>query len=181
VIGSRGGGFCGLTERCVAKPLIAALNGHALAGGCEIALACDLIVAAETAQLGLPEVRRGLVAAAGGVIRLPRRIPYHAAMEIVLTGQPITARRAHELGLVARVVPRERVLDEARALAAVLLANGPFALRTSKALVRDAMDLTEEQAFERQRSHILEVFTSEDALEGARAFAEKRPPVWKGK
>ncbi len=171
-------GFAGLTERPPRKPLIAAVEGYAMAGGLELALACDLVVAARGARLGLPEVKRGLVAAAGGLIHLPRRIPYHVAMELALTGDPVTAERAYELGLVNRLCAPGEALGVARELAAGIARNGPLAVETSKRLVRDA---DEAEAWRRQHELAAPVFASEDAREGAAAFTERRAPVWRGR
>jgi enoyl-CoA hydratase len=179
-IATKRGGFGGITTRAYSKPLIAAVNGPALAGGFEIVLACDLVVAADDARFGLPEVKRGLFAAAGGPYRLVRRIPLATATEIVLTGDPIDARRAHDLGLVNRLVPKDKVMDEALALAATIAANGPVAVRKSLRLLHETGDLTEEQARQLSNEVALEVFGSQDAIEGATAFAEKRPPKWTG-
>jgi enoyl-CoA hydratase len=176
-----GKGFAGLCQSPPRKPLIAAVEGWALAGGCEVALACDLIVAAETAKFGIPEVKRGLVAGAGGLVRLPRRIPPAVAMELALTGDPISASDAHRLGLVNRLTPEGGALDGARRLAATIAANGPLAVAVSKQIVGRALDWTMEQAWQEQEALLQPVFTSQDAREGALAFAEKRPPVWKGR
>jgi enoyl-CoA hydratase len=179
-IATKRGGFGGITTRDFPKPLIAAVNGPALAGGFEIVLACDLVVAADDARFGLPEVKRGLYAAAGGPFRLVRRIPLATATEIVLTGDPIDAGRAHALGLVNRLVARDRVMDEALALAATISANGPVAVRNSLRMLRAAGDLKEEEARQLSNELALEVFGTNDAIEGATAFAEKRPPQWTG-
>ncbi|MFS8198376.1 crotonase/enoyl-CoA hydratase family protein [Streptomyces sp. CWNU-52B] len=173
------GGF-GIVERPPATPLIAAVEGSALGGGFEIALACDLIVAAEDARFGLPEVTRGLVAAAGGVLRLPRRLPRNVAMEMVLLGAPVPAARLAAFGLVNRVVPPGQALDEALRLARAVAANAPLAVRTSKFLVDRAVDWPSDEAFAHQEPHTAVVRTSADSREGARAFVEKRPPVWTG-
>jgi enoyl-CoA hydratase/carnithine racemase len=175
-----GGGFAGLTTRAFPKPLIAAVNGAALAGGCELVLSCDLVVAAEHAVFGIPEVKRGLVAAAGGLIRLGKLIPRNIALELALTGDPITAERAAQLGLVNKVVPAESLLDEALALAERICENAPLAVRVSKEIMRRASDLPEADAWTMNDSLIGPVFTSADALEGAVAFAEKRSPRWTG-
>jgi enoyl-CoA hydratase len=172
-----GRGFAGIVQGPPRKPLIAAVEGWALAGGFEVALACDLIVAARDARFGIPEVKRGLVAAGGALIRLPRRIPYHVAMELALTGDPISAERAADLGLVSRLVEPGGALAEARALAATIAANGPLAVdATKRILVAD-----ETAAWERQAEIAGPVFASDDAREGSVAFAEKRPPVWRGR
>jgi enoyl-CoA hydratase len=173
-------GFAGLTRIPPAKPLIAAVEGHALAGGFEIVLACDLIVAASDATFALTEVRRGLVAQAGGLLRLPARIPYHVAMELALTGERLSAPRAAELGLVNRVVEPGSALVEARALAAEILSNAPLAVAGSKQIIVESDDWTRLQAFERQRAIAAPIFSSDDATEGASAFIEKRSPVWRG-
>ena len=174
-------GFAGITQRAARKPLIAAVEGYALAGGFEIALACDLIVAARYARFGIPEVKRGLVAAAGGLFRLPQRIPYHLAMELALTGEPIDALRAAEIGIVNRVVDPGGALEAARELAGQIVGNAPLALSASKEVVQRAREWTEAEAWERQGQIAGDVFGSEDAQEGARAFAEKRAPDWKGR
>ena len=174
------GGFGGITQRSFPKPLIAAVNGPALAGGFEIVLACDLVVAAEDAAFGLPEVKRGLFASAGGLLRLPKRVPLALATEVAITGDTIDAQRALALGLVNRVVAREQVVDEALALAARVAENAPVAVRNSLRMVREAVDLTEEQAWPRNNELAIEVFSTRDSIEGARAFAEKRPPRWTG-
>jgi enoyl-CoA hydratase len=176
-----GRGFAGIVERPPRKPLIAAVEGYAVAGGFEIALACDLIVAARDARLGIPEVKRSLVAAGGALIRLPRRIPYHLAMELALTGDPIGAERAHAIGIVNRVAEPGGAVAAARELAAAIARNGPLAVDASKRLLVAAQDWTEEEAWERQAEIAGPVFASEDAREGATAFAEKRDPVWRGR
>jgi enoyl-CoA hydratase len=172
------GGFAGLVERELTKPIVAAVNGAALAGGFEIALACDLVVAADTAIFGLPEVQRGLLAAAGGPIRLAQRVPLAVALELTVLGEPVTAARAHELGLVNRVVPTERVLDEALTVADRIIANSPAAVRGARALVRGAADADWAGGWALSRRIMREVGASPDGIEGARAFVEKRPPVW---
>ena len=172
------GGEYGVIRRDRAKPLIAAVEGPALGGGFEIVLACDLVVAADTARFGIPEVQRGLMAAAGALIRLPKRVPLAIALELTMTGDPFSAQRALELGLVNRVVPADDVLDTAVALAERIGENSPVAVRVSRKLVRETLDLTEAQAWERNYELSLEVFSAGDAIEGATAFAEKRPPVW---
>jgi len=172
-----GRGFAGIVQGPPRKPLIAAVEGWAVAGGFEIALACDVIVAARDARFGIPEVKRGLVAAAGALIRLPRRIPHHLAMELALTGDPISAERAFALGLVSRLAEPGEALAAARQLAATIAANGPLAIDATKRI----LTADEGGAWERQAEIADPVIVSEDAREGARAFAEKRPPVWRGR
>ena len=174
------GNFAGLVRRNFPKPIIAAVNGPAFAGGFEIVLACDLVVAAEEAQFGIPEVKRGLFAAAGALIRLPKRVPLALATELAITGDPIDAQRALQLGLVTRVVPLAELVDAALELAARIAANGPLAVRKTLQMVREAGDLTEEEAWPRNFELAMEVFASKDSIEGATAFAEKRPPRWTG-
>ena len=171
-------GAFGIAKRQTLKPLIAAVEGKALGGGFEIALSCDLVVAAEDAWFGLPEVRRGLVAAAGGVLRLPRRVPRNVAMEMVLTGEPISAARAQELGLVSRVVPTGSAVTEAVVMARTIAANAPMAVRAAKVLVSSSAQWADDEMFDLQSAHTDPVRSSADAAEGARAFVEKRPPVW---
>jgi enoyl-CoA hydratase len=174
-------GFAGIVQRPARKPLIAAVEGFALAGGFEVALACDLIVAAADARFGIPEVKRGLFAAGGGLIRLPNRMPYHLAMELALTGEPVGAERAHEMGIVNRVTEPGAALDGALELASTIARNGPLALHASKRMVHGAVDWSEEEAWEHQNELAGKVFGSEDAREGATAFSEKREPVWRGR
>jgi len=174
-------GFAGITQRAAEKPLIAAVEGYALAGGFEIALACDLIVAGRDARFGIPEVKRGLVAAAGGLFRLPQRIPYHLAMELALTGDPIGAERAADVGIVNRIVEPGEALAGARELAAQIVRNAPLALAASKTVVQRAREWTEAEAWDEQGRIAGGVFGSEDAQEGAKAFAEKREPRWQGR
>jgi enoyl-CoA hydratase len=169
-----------LTGRPYAKPLIAAVNGAAVAGGFELVLACDLVVAADHATFGLPEVKRGLVAAGGGVLRLPRRVPLAVALEMGLTGDAVDARRAYELGLVNQVVPGSDLLIAALALAERVAGNAPLALRVTKEIMREVADGDDAAARRRLTDRSLAVFTSDDAREGALAFAEKRPPRWTG-
>jgi enoyl-CoA hydratase len=178
-VGDRG--FAGIVQRGPGKPLIAAIEGFAVAGGLEVALACDLIVAARGAQLGIPEVKRSLVAAGGALLRLPRRIPYHVAMELALTGDSITAERAAELGLVNRLAEPGQAVDAALELAGALTANGPLALRATKAILQKSSDWDEQEFWTKQGEIAGPVMTSEDAREGSIAFAEKRAPVWKGR
>jgi enoyl-CoA hydratase len=174
-------GFAGIVRRPPVKPLIAAIEGFAVAGGLEIALACDLIVAARGAKLGIPEVKRSLVAAGGALLRLPRRIPYHAAMELALTGDPIPAERAAELGLINRLAEPGGAVDAALQLAKEIAVNAPLALIASKRILQEQYDWPATEMWDRQSSISDSVFGSEDAREGATAFAEKRAPVWRGK
>lgn len=176
-----GHGLAGISHRASEKPLIAAIEGSALAGGLEIAIACDLLVVSEEATLGIPEVRRGLAALAGGLIHLPRRVPYHLAMELALTGEPITAQRAYELGLVNRVVPAGSALEEAVALARVIARNAPIGVQVSAEVIRGTRNRTVDESWEHQNERAASVLLSEDLREGARAFAERREPVWKGR
>jgi enoyl-CoA hydratase len=175
-----GRGFGGLSQWTPKKPVIAAVDGYALAGGMELALSCDLIVASAASKFGIPEAKRGLAAAAGGLIKLPRQIPPRIAMELALTGDFITAARAYELGFVNQVVEGPS-LAAAKALAARVAENGPLALIASKAIIRDSHEWTEADMWDKQASYIAPVFTSSDAREGAAAFAEKRKPNWQGK
>ncbi|MEV7320786.1 crotonase/enoyl-CoA hydratase family protein [Streptomyces sp. NPDC093970] len=176
-----GRGFGGVTEVDRQKPLIAAVEGWAVGGGFELALACDLIVASQDAHFGLPEVTRGLIAAGGGVIRLPRRIPYHLAMGVLLTGEPMTGRRAGELGLVNQVVPAGQAVAEALLLAERLAANAPLALAAVKEVVRAADGAPESEAFAAQRTVMKKLMATADVREGMTAFAERRAPQWTGK
>lgn len=174
------GGFGGICTWTPGKPIIAAVDGPALAGGFELALACDLIVANKNARFGIPEVKRGLVAAGGGLVQLPRLLPRALAMELALTGDPINADRALELGLINRITDGPAI-DAARELAQRIAANGPLAVAASKGITRDSWLWPIDQINEYQNAHVAYVFTSEDAREGALAFAEKRTPVWKGR
>ncbi|MGW5480855.1 crotonase/enoyl-CoA hydratase family protein [Streptomyces sp. NPDC004008] len=176
-----GRGFGGVTEAERTKPLIAAVEGWAMGGGFELALACDLIVAAEDAHFGLPEVKRGLIAAGGGVIRLPRRIPYHLAMEFLLTGEPVSGRRAGELGLANRVVSAGDAVNESLLLAEQLAANAPLALAAVKTVVRAADGAPEADAFAAQRAVMGQLMASTDVREGMTAFTERRTPQWTGR
>lgn len=178
-VGDRG--FAGITQRSADKPLIAAVEGFALAGGLEVALACDLIVASRTARLGVPEVKRSLVAAAGALLRLPRVLPRNLAMELVLTGEPIDAERGYELGLVNRLADPGEAVSVALSLAETIAANGPLALAASKRVLTESLDWPDSEFFTRQAEIIEPVMRSEDAREGATAFAEKRAPVWRGR
>jgi enoyl-CoA hydratase len=175
-----GRGFAGIVERPPAKPIIAAIEGFAVAGGFEVALACDLIVAARGARLGIPEVKRSLVAAGGALLHLPRRMPYHVAMELALTGDPVEAERGYELGIVNRLAEPGGAVAAARELAAAIAANGPLAIDATKRIMRAQQDWPQDEAWARQREISEPVFGSEDAREGATAFAERRDPVWKG-
>lgn len=177
VIGTKG--FAGFVSQPPEKPLIAAVDGYALAGGMEIALACDLIVANENASFGIPEVKRGLVAGAGGLMRLPRQLPYRIAMEIALTGEFLSARRASELGLVTRVVSGPAI-DAARELARQIGSNGPLATRVTKRVLSESRMWDDESMWDKQDELVSGVFGSDDAREGALAFSEKRAPKWTG-
>jgi enoyl-CoA hydratase len=173
-------GFGGIVQKPPVKPVIAAVEGYALAGGFELVLSCDLVVASDEAKFGLPEVRRSLVAGAGGLLRLPRRIPYHLAMEIALTGEHYPAERLHAAGLVNRLVPAGQALSAARELAGRVALGGPLALIATKRVIVESADWSTDEQFQRQGEIITPVFTSADAREGAMAFAEKRTPVWRG-
>lgn len=176
-----GRGFGGLTESPPRKPLIAAVEGFALAGGFELALACDMIVAGRDACFGLPEVCRGLVAGSGGIIRLSRRIPPAIALEYALTGARMSAEEAHRVGLVNRLVDSGDALDGALALAAEIGSNAPLSVQMTKRIMHDSAAWPEEDIWDRQRPLVDAVLATADAMEGARAFAEKRVPVWQGK
>jgi enoyl-CoA hydratase len=167
-------------RRGASKPLIAAVEGFALAGGLELALACDLIVAAGNARFGIPEVGVGLFAAGGGVLKLPARVGFGKAMEMAITGDPITAEEAVRFGLVARLADPGGAVDAALRLAERIAKNAPLAVAASKELVKASQGRTEDELWELQQRHAAAVFTSADAQEGARAFAEKRPPHWSG-
>lgn len=176
-----GRGLAGISEAPPRKPLIAAVEGYALAGGCEIVLACDLVVASETASFGIPEVTRGLVAGAGGLIRLPRKIPPQIALEYALTGAHFSSIDAHRWGLINRLTPEGGALDGALELAAAIIKNGPLAVQATKRIVMESASWTEAEAWDRQRSIVDAVLATDDAREGALAFAEKRPAVWSGR
>ncbi|MFC4001218.1 crotonase/enoyl-CoA hydratase family protein [Prauserella oleivorans] len=175
-----GRGLAGMTEKPPAKPMIAAVEGYALAGGCELMLACDLVVAAADATFGIPEVKRGLVAGAGGLIRLPRRIPQQLAMELALTGDFCSAGDAHRYGLVNHLTKPGEALDGALRLAERITANAPLAVQATKQIIVSSADWSADEAFAEQAKIMGPVFESADAREGARAFAEKREPVWRG-
>ena len=174
-------GFAGITQRASRKPLIAAIEGFAVAGGLEIALACDLIVAAAGAKMGIPEVKRSLVAAGGALLRMPRRMPYHVVMELALTGDVLPAERFHELGIVNRLVAPGEAVEAALELAGKLAGNAPLALVATKRILQEQFDWTSAEMWERQGAISGPVFASEDAREGSAAFKEKREPVWKGR
>ena len=174
-------GFAGIAQRSARKPLIAAIEGFALAGGLEIALACDLIVAARDARMGIPEAKRSLVAAGGALLRMPRRMPYHVVMELALTGDPLPAEQFERFGLVNRLAEPGRAVEVALELAGRLAGNGPLALIASKQILREQLDWKTTEMWERQAAISGPVFASEDAKEGAAAFKEKREPVWRGR
>ncbi len=174
-----GRGLCGITQTPPRKPLVGAAEGWALAGGFELLLACDLVVAGASARFGVPEVKRALVAGAGGALLLPHRIPRALALEMLLTGDPVDAARAAEIGLVNRVVDDGKALEAAIELADRIAANGPLALAATKEIAHRGGDWTTDR-WDRAAALMEPVFTSHDAQEGARAFAEKRAPVWKG-
>jgi len=176
-----GRGLCGITRTPPRKPLIAAVEGGALAGGFELVLACDLVVAGRGARFGVPEVKRSLVAAGGAALLLPQRVPRAVALELLLTGEPIDAARAAAVGLVNRVVDDGTALDAAVELADVIAANGPLAVAATKQVVQSVPSWTPEEMWERQDEAVRPVFASEDAREGSTAFAERRPPVWRGR
>lgn len=175
-----GRGFGGITQKGPAKPLIAAVEGYALAGGMELMISCDLIVANRDAKFGIPEAKRGLAAAAGGLMKLPDLIPPKIAMELALTGEFIDAQRAFDLGLINRVTDGS-ALDAAIGLANAITANGPIAVRVSKQIVVESRGWSLEERWDRQAALLPQVFMSEDAREGSLAFAEKRKPAWKGR
>lgn len=177
-------GFAGIVEHPISKPVIACVNGLAFGGGLEIMLACDLAVAVDTAQFGLPEPKRGLYAAAGGVFRLPDQLPRKVAMEMILTGDPIDAPRALALGLVNAVVTRDQLVDAAYKLAARVAANAPLSIQASKRMaagIADGRIPREDAAWSQNRAELRTVMASEDSREGPKAFAEKRMPEWKAR
>ena len=175
------GGFGGFVQRERAKPIIAAVDGPALAGGTELVLASDLVVASTTATFGIPEVKRSLVAGAGGLFRLGRKIPLNVAMELTLTGDPIDATRAHHFGLVNRLVEPGQALDEAISLAEQICANAPVAVRESRKIVIEATNAPDDIGWKMSMEGMAIAMRSEDFSEGLTAFIEKRPPVWKGR
>jgi enoyl-CoA hydratase len=174
-------GFAGIAQRSARKPLIAAIEGFALAGGMEVALACDLIVAARGAKMGIPEAKRSLVAAGGALLRLPRRMPYHVVMELALTGDWMPAERFHEFGLVNRLAEPGAAVDVAMELAAQISKSGPLALIGSKRILQEQFDWSSDEMWLKQAEITGPVMASEDAKEGASAFKEKRDPVWKNR
>lgn len=175
------GGFAGIARRERTKPIIAAVQGAALAGGCEIVLSCDLVVASTEARFGIPEVKRSLVAGAGGLFRLPRALPKNVAMELALTGDPIDAQRAYDLGFVNRIAEPAALLDTAFALADQIIANAPIAVRASRDIVLRGAYADDDVAWRITDEAFASVARSEDFSEGPRAFIEKRPPAWKGR
>jgi enoyl-CoA hydratase len=174
-------GFGGISHYSPAKPLIAATEGYALAGGFELVLSCDMVVAARTTKFGLPEVKRSLVAGAGGVFRLPQQIPERIAMEMVMTGDHYSAERMYECGLVNALTDEGKALDGAKELAARIAINGPLATAASKKIMKEYKTWPHDEIWARQQEIMNPVFSSEDAREGATAFAEKRAPNWQGK
>jgi crotonobetainyl-CoA hydratase len=183
-VGTEAWGFAGMVQHPISKPVIAAVNGNALGGGTELVLASDLAVASETANFGLPEVKRGLIAAAGGVIRLPAQLPQKLAMQMILTGDPIDAATAKQWGLINEVVAQSDVLTTAVALAQKIALNAPLSVQESKKValgLRDGAYAGETEGWKDSDAAMMRVFSSEDAMEGPIAFAEKREPQWKGR
>jgi enoyl-CoA hydratase len=177
---TRRGGFAGVTRRRFTKPVIAAVNGSALGGGLEIALACDLIIASASAVFGLPEVKRGLIAGAGGLVKLPRRVPLGMALQLALTGQALSAAEAHDAGLVVAVHPPAELLDRALDLAEAIAQNAPLAVQLSRDIIYGSIGVTEEAAWQQNDEAFRVVGASQDAKEGALAFAQRREPQWTG-
>lgn len=175
-----GRGFGGIVQRGPVKPLIAAVEGFALAGGLEIALSADLIVAAKGVKLGIPEVSVGLFASAGALLKLPRQLPYSRVMKMALTAEPMLAEEAHSLGMVAELCEKGQALETAMELASKIAKNAPLGLIASKELIREMQGRTEAEYWQYQAAQLEKVFTSQDGIEGATAFAEKREPNWKG-
>ena len=180
-LSTKKGGFAGIARRERTKPLIAAITGSALAGGTEIALSCDMIIAADDTNFGLPEVKRSLVAGAGGLFRLPRQIGKAVALEAILTGDPLSSQRAYELGMVNKVVPEAEVMAEAEKLAGRITANAPLAVAASRAVAISATSKTDEELWKDSGVAFASIINTEDYKEGPKAFIEKRAPVWKGK
>ncbi len=180
-LGTKDGGFAGFVDHPRSKPWIAAVRGNALAGGCELPLTCDFIVAADDSRFGLPEVKRGIMAAAGGVHRIVRALPRNVGLELVATGDPLPAERAYQLGLVNRMVASAKVLDEAKTLAQQIAVNAPLAVKESLLIARMGQEMTDKDLRKMSREKAAIVMSSEDAKEGPRAFLEKRAPVWKGR
>lgn len=180
-LSTKKGGFGGLARRERIKPLIAAIPGTAVAGGCELALSCDMIIASEETVFGLPEVKRSLVAGAGGLFRLPRALGMATAMEVILTGDPIPASRAYALGMVNKVVPTDAVMDEAVKLAHRIINNAPLAVQASRNVAAKALTSPDDALWSASGAAFLELISTEDFKEGPLAFIEKRPPQWKGR
>jgi len=180
-LGTRRGGFGGIVARARTKPLIAAVDGHAVAGGTEIALACDLRVASHVSKFGIPEVKRSLVAAAGGLVRLPRVLPPAIAMELAVTGDTLDADRAHQFGMINDLCEPGEAVDTAKALAARITANAPLAVRMSRQLILDAPGQTDREGMKAAGEAMVALSSTEDYAEGPRAFIEKREPSWKGR
>ena len=180
-LGTERGGFAGIVNRQRTKPLIAACDGPALAGGTEIVLSCDLVVASTNARFGVPEVKRSLAAAAGGLFRLPKVLPRNIATELILTGDPISAERAYHFGLVNELCEPGQALERALALAQRIAVNAPLAVRESLAVMKASEGIDDEQAFQLSNQAMARLSKTEDYAEGPRAFIEKREPQWKGR